>query len=266
MPFYVAIILGIVQGLTEFLPVSSSGHLVIAQHYLTDFSGPPLPFDVLLHGGTLISLLIYFFKDIKEIVVSFFKYGTEDGKENRRLGLMIILGSIPAGVLGILFMDFFESLFTNIKIVPFMFLVTAVFLLVGEKMGKVKIEDDDNTKGVGIKEALIIGAFQAFAIIPGISRSGSTIAVGLLLGLKKESAARFSFLLSIPAVSGAFILNLKHLESFNISYLLGVIFAAGVGLLAIKLTIDAVVVNKLWVFSLYLVILGLTLIAFNFVI
>jgi len=227
---------------------------------------PPLPFDVLLHGGTLISLLIYFFKDIKAIVVSFFKYGAEDGKEKRRLGLMIIVGSIPAGVLGIVFMDFFESLFTNIKIVPFMFLVTAVFLFVGEKKGKPKIEDDNDIKEVGIKEALIIGAFQAMALIPGISRSGSTIAIGLLLGLKKESAARFSFLLSIPAVFGAFILNLKHLDSFDISYLFGVFFAAGVGLLAIKLTIDAVVVNRLWVFSLYLAILGLTLITFNFLI
>ncbi len=266
MPYYVAIILGIVQGLTEFLPVSSSGHLVIAQHYLTDFSGSPLPFDVLLHGGTLISLLIYFFKDIKAIVVSFIKFRVEDGKENRQLGLMIIVGSIPAGVLGIVFMDFFESLFTNIKIVPFMLLVTAVLLFVGEKKGKVKVEDENDTKEIGIKDALIIGAIQALAIIPGISRSGSTIAIGLLLGLKKESAARFSFLLSIPAVFGAFILNLKHLDSFDISYLLGIFFAMGVGLLAIKLTIDAVVVKKLWMFSVYLVILGLTLITFNFLI
>ncbi|MEJ2068318.1 MAG: undecaprenyl-diphosphate phosphatase, partial [Deltaproteobacteria bacterium] len=181
MPYYVVIILGVVQGLTEFLPVSSSGHLVVAQHYLPGFSGPPLPFDVLLHGGTLISLLIYFHKDIWAIVASFFSFGSEEGRESRKLGLMILLGSVPAGVAGIAFMDFFESLFSNIVVVPIMFLITAILLFVAEKRGVAEIGES----GVGIKEALIIGTAQALAIIPGISRSGSTIALGLLLGLKK---------------------------------------------------------------------------------
>lgn len=262
MPYYIVIILGVLQGLTEFLPVSSSGHLVVAQHYLTGFSGPPLPFDVLLHGGTLISLLIYFHKDIKAVVISFFSFRSEEGRDDRRLGLMIILGSIPAGIVGIAFMDFFESLFSNIIVVPLMFLVTATLLFVAEKKGVAETEE----RHAGIKEALIIGTAQALAIVPGISRSGSTIALGLLLGLKKEAAARFSFLLSIPAVLGAFLINLKELDSIDISSLLGVFLAAGVGLLAIKLTINAVVVKKLWIFSLYLTLLGLTLVILNFVV
>ena len=260
IPCYVTVILGIVQGLTEFLPVSSSGHLVVMQHYLAGFTGPPLPFDVLLHGGTLVSLLIYFFKDIKDIIVSFFKGGTEKRLENRRLGLMIILGSVPAGIVGIAFMDFFEALFSNIKTVSFMFLVTAALLFVAEKRSKTEVEE----KRIGVVDALVVGTAQALAIIPGISRSGSTIALGLILGLKRETAARFSFLLSIPAVLGAFILNLKNLDSINLPYIVGVLLAAGVGLLAIKLTINAVVVKKLWIFSLYLVILGIVLIFLNF--
>ncbi|MBN1574454.1 MAG: undecaprenyl-diphosphate phosphatase [Deltaproteobacteria bacterium] len=260
IPCYVAVILGIVQGLTEFLPVSSSGHLVVMQHYLSDFTGPPLPFDVLLHGGTLVSLLIYFFKDIKAIIASFFGGGTEEKRENRKLGWMIILGSVPAGIVGIAFMDFFEALFSNIKMVSFMFLVTAALLLVAEKRSKVEVEE----RRIGVVDAIVIGLAQAVAIIPGISRSGSTIALGLILGLKRETAARFSFLLSIPAVLGAFILNLKNLDSINFPYIVGVLLAAGVGLLAIKLTINAVVVKKLWIFSLYLMILGVTLVFLNF--
>jgi len=260
IPYYVAVILGIVQGLTEFLPVSSSGHLVVMQHYLSGFTGPPLPFDVLLHGGTLVSLVIYFFKDIKEIIASFFKGGTEERRENRRLGFMIILGSVPAGIVGIAFMDFFEGLFSNIKTVPFMFVVTAALLLVAEKMSRTEVEE----RRIGVVDALVIGLVQALAIVPGISRSGSTIALGLILGLKRETAARFSFLLSIPAVLGAFVLNLKNLDSINFPYIVGVLLAAGVGILAIKLTINAVVVKKLWIFSLYLVILGVTLLFVNF--
>jgi undecaprenyl-diphosphatase len=260
IPCYVAVILGIVQGLTEFLPVSSSGHLVVMQHYLSGFTGPPLPFDVLLHGGTLISLLIYFFKDIWAIIAAFFRGGTEERRENRRLGWMIILGSVPAGIVGIAFMDFFEALFSNIKTVSFMFLVTAALLFVAERRSRAEVEE----KRIGVVDALVIGLAQALAIIPGISRSGSTIALGLMLGLKRETAARFSFLLSIPAVVGAFVLNLKNLDSINLPYVVGVLLAAGVGLVAIKLTINAVVVKKLWIFSLYLIVLGVFLVSINF--
>jgi undecaprenyl-diphosphatase len=261
----VVLALGIVQGLTEFLPVSSSGHLVVAQHYLPGFTDSPLPFDIILHVGTLVSLVIYFYRDIWDILVSFIRWEGEERKKHRRLGLMVLVGSIPAGFLGILFGDLFESLFANVLIVPFMFLVSASILLVGERRGALEHGRDD----VSIKEALIIGLMQGFAIVPGISRSGSTIATGLFMGLERETAARFSFLLSIPAILGAFLIkilfNSEALEGIDSSYVVGAAISALVGLVAIKLTINAVVVKKLWVFSIYLFLVGVVFIVLNIV-
>ncbi len=265
MPFLVVLALGIIQGLTEFLPVSSSGHLVVAQHYLPGFTDSPLPFDIILHMGTLISLTIYFYRDIWNILVSFIRWEGEERKRHRRLGLMIVVGSIPAGFFGILFGDLFESLFANVLIVPFMFLVSASILLIGER----KVVTQERKDVVGVKEALIIGFMQSVAIVPGISRSGSTIATGLFLGLGRETAARFSFLLSIPAILGAFLLkilfNAEILEGIDSSYIVGAVVSALVGLLAIKLTIGAVVVKKLWIFSIYLFLLGATFIILSII-
>lgn len=265
MPFLVVLTLGIIQGLTEFLPVSSSGHLVIAQHYLPGFTDPPLPFDVVLHVGTLISLVIYFYRDIWNILVSFIKWEGEERKKYRRLGCMVVIGSIPAGFLGILFGDLFESLFANVLIVSFMFLFSASILLVGERKGVT----EKRKEAVGVKEALIMGLMQSIAIVPGISRSGSTIATGLFLGLERKTAAKFSFLLSIPAILGAFLLKIlfdtDNLEGIDPSYLVGAVVSALVGLLAIKLTIDAVVVRKLWIFSIYLFSLGAAFIVLNII-
>ena len=265
MPFLVVVALGIVQGLTEFLPVSSSGHLVVAQHYLPGFTDPPLPFDIILHVGTLVSLVIYFYRDTWDILVSFIRWEGEDRKKHRRLGLMVVVGSIPAGFLGILFGDLFESLFANVLIVPFMFIVTASILLVGERKGAL----EHGREAVGVKEALIIGLMQGVAIVPGISRSGSTIATGLFMGLDREKAARFSFLLSIPAILGAFLIkilfNTEALESIDSSYVVGAAISTLVGLLAIKLTINAVVVKKLWLFSIYLFLIGAVFVALNII-
>ncbi len=262
MPFLIIIILAVIQGLTEFLPVSSSGHLVIAQHYLPWFTSTPLPFDVLLHLGTLISLVIYFYKDIWKIVSSFFSWHAPEAGEWRRLGLLIIIGSIPAGIVGVLFKDRIEGLFENARIIPFMFLVTAALLLIAERRATAN-KNARPIGSMGIKEALIIGLFQAVAITPGISRSGSTIAGGLLTGIEKEAAARFSFLLAIPAVLGAFILSVGDLAAFDIRYVVGVAVSCLVGLAAIWLTFRFVVNKKLWIFSVYLVILGVFLIIIN---
>jgi undecaprenyl-diphosphatase len=266
VPFLVVLILGIVQGLTEFLPVSSSGHLVVAQHYLPGFSGPPLPFDVLLHLGTLVSLLIYFHRDIWRIICSFFEYSKPESRGFRRLGLLIVLGSIPTAIIGIGLEDVFERMFANPKLVPIMFLVTAVVLVGAESFTEKKKREHDTddspdetasldnrtAQSVGVWQALLIGFVQGCAIVPGISRSGTTIAAGMFSGVRKEEAARFSFLLSIPAVFGAFLLHMDDLGVVDISYIMGAVVAALVGLVAIHLTIGAVVSNKLWMFSIYL--------------
>ena len=279
MPFLVVLILGIVQGLTEFLPVSSSGHLVVAQHYLPGFSGPPLPFDVLLHLGTLVSLVVYFHRDIWRIIRSFFEYSSPEAGGFRRLGLLIIIGSIPTAAIGIGLEDVFERMFVSPRMVPVMFLITAAVLLGaevymrrrdGERSGEEEIPAEDasidhrTAKSVGVVQALFIGFIQGCAIVPGISRSGSTIAAGILTGVQREESARFSFLLSIPAVFGAFLLHLDDLAGADMSYIIGAGAAAVVGLLAIRLTIGAVVTKKLWIFSVYLIVVAILVSAANY--
>ncbi len=260
MPFLVVTILGLIQGFTEFLPVSSSGHLVIAQHYLPGFSEAPLPFDIILHFGTLIALVIYFFGDIRDIVLSFFRYHTAEEASNRRLGWLVVIGSIPAALVGILLKDRIEALFSNASNIPYMFIVTALLLLAGERLGRPKRE----IRSIGLKDAVIIGILQAVAIVPGISRSGSTIAGGLMTGLEREAAARFSFILSIPAVLGAFVLSLGDVSQFNVSYVIGAAIACLAGLLAIWLTFRFVMAKRLWIFSLYLIIVGGSLIVLSY--
>ncbi len=256
MPFLVAIILGLIQGFTEFLPVSSSGHLVVAQHYLPGFSQAPLPFDVFLHFGTLVALIVYFFGDIRAIVVSFFRFKDDGAAPNRRLGWLIVIATVPAAVVGLCFKDRIETLFSNAAIVPYMFIVTALLLLIGERFGR----PARAMRSIGVKDAVIIGTLQAVAIMPGISRSGSTIAGGLMTGLEKEAAARFSFILSIPAVMGALILSLGDISGFDISFAIGAAVACLAGFAGIWLTFRFVVTKRLWIFSLYLIVLGITLI------
>ena len=260
MPLFVAIVLGLIQGLTEFLPVSSSGHLVVAQHYLPGFLEAPLPFDVILHLGTLASLVIYFFRDIRDIVVSFFRFSDPGAADNRRLGWLIVVGTIPAAVIGLCCKDWIETLFTNVRIVPYMFIVTAGLLFIGERLGRPKRQ----IRSMTMTDAVIIGLMQAVAIVPGISRSGSTIATGLTAGLEKDAAARFSFLLSIPAVLGAFILSLGDVTQISLSFIIGAVIACLAGLAAIWLTFRFVVTKRLWVFSLYLIVVGGILITVQF--
>jgi undecaprenyl-diphosphatase len=260
MSFLVAIILGLLQGLTEFLPVSSSGHLVVAQHYLPGFSEAPLPFDVILHFGTLVALVIYFFRDIKTIAVSFFRYKEAQAAADRRLGWLIVIATIPAAVVGLCFKDRIEALFSNVAVVPYMFIVTALLLFIGERLGR----PAKPMASIRVRDAVVIGLLQAVAIVPGISRSGSTIAGGLLTGLEKDAAARFSFILSIPAVLGAFLLSLGGVTGFSAAFIVGAAVACLVGLAAIWLTLRFVVTKRLWVFSLYLIIAGAILIAVQY--
>ncbi|MEW6679979.1 MAG: undecaprenyl-diphosphate phosphatase, partial [bacterium] len=193
-----SIILGIVQGLTEFFPISSSAHLVIIPSLLK-IPFPSIFFDVCLHLGTLFAVIIFWFSKIKNITISLFKLKRDD---DARLGLLIIVAMIPSGVIGALFKDPLEKLFESPIRVAFLLLVTGVLLFL-TRFFKEKKEK------INLFDALIIGLFQGLAIAPGISRSGSCISSGLFLGLKRELAFDFAFLLSIPAILAAFILKLK---------------------------------------------------------
>jgi len=195
-----AIVLGAVQGLTEFLPISSSGHLIIFPHLL-GWPEQPLVFDTTLHLGTAAALIIYFFKDLWKVTVGFFRdvwaYEDEISKfsPEGKMGVYIMLGSIPAGFIGLKFAEQIESIFRNVEYVALFLVLGSVLMLVAERLKKWK-----KAKKVGFKESFAIGLFQALALLPGISRSGSTISGGMIFGLNREEAARFSFLLSIPIV------------------------------------------------------------------
>lgn len=245
MSYAEAIISGIVQGLTEFLPVSSSGHLAILHQYL-GYKEPQVLFDIFLHVGTLFAVLVYFWCDIIKVVT----------KERQVLGF-ILVASIPTGAIGFIFKDMFEALFTNVKAVGLMLIITAGILFLGEWASK-RQKKDYNT-GLGWVKALIIGSVQGISIMPGISRSGSTIAAGLLLKLDKKEAVRFSFLLAIPAIIGALILKLADTGSAVVippPMIAGAISALLVGLVAIYILIKAVYTERLKFFAIYCLLVG----------
>lgn len=252
-----AIILGIVQGLTEFLPVSSSGHLVIFQH-IFNIQEAPLTFDVLVHMGTLVAVFIAFWEDILMILKRPFS----------KLTYLIVVGCIPAALLGYFLQPVFEQAFESLLVVGVGLFFTGFILKISENLSR---------KSIGLKEeyetsywnALFVGLLQGLAIIPGISRSGSTIAGGLLAGMDRNFAARFSFLLSIPVILGAGIIKIKDLfvigvASENIiSYIVGPLAAAVFGYMAIKLVLRMVKQGRLAVFSYYCWTVGsLTLLAY----
>jgi undecaprenyl-diphosphatase len=248
------IILGIVQGLTEFLPVSSSGHLVLAAELL-NFHEEGVAFEVFVHLGTLLSVLIVFRKDVHKMILAPFQFlssGLEKGDTKHYLywDLYIIIGTIPAAVIGLAFKSKIEAAFSNIFLVIAMLAVTGTILLLSRYMPK------KNQEMTAIK-SFLIGISQAFAILPGISRSGSTIVTGIFLGIDKEKAARFSFLLSIPAILGASVIKLKDLilmdnYTIPISYLLlGAIVSFIAGYFAIIWLLDIVKKGKLEWFALY---------------
>ncbi|MBQ8017733.1 MAG: undecaprenyl-diphosphate phosphatase [Methanobrevibacter sp.] len=260
------IIIGIVQGLTEFLPVSSSAHLVFIQNLLGVESS--LAFDTFLHLGTLIAVLWFFRYDIYKMLKSWwlsigdilqgrFKEGFYDDPY-KRLAWYVILATVPVGIVGVLFEDSVDALFAGALYVPAFFLfVTGTILYLSQRMTSGEINYNTITK----KEALFMGLGQACAILPGLSRSGTTIAAGLTIGLDKEFAAKFSFILSIPAIFGAFVLQLKDIGSaLDVNFLpvfLGFIAAIIAGYLAIKWMLDLIQNRSLDIFAYYCWLMGI---------
>jgi len=263
-----AVLLGAVQGLTEFLPVSSSGHLVLFQHVL-GLTQALLAFDISVHVGTLFAVIIYFHKDIAAIFKALVKWlqtlpdtkaASELLAEDReiRMALLIVVGSIPTAILGLIFKEMAETLFSSVAIVGVTLMITGAVLW-GTRLIRA---DGRGIRRFTIRNSLVVGVVQGLAIIPGISRSGATIAAGLYLGLDRKTAARFSFLLSIPAVAGAGILGAGDL--FGPAGLPLKIIAAGtltsclVGYVSLKLLVWMVSRGRLHFFAPYCMVLGLT--------
>lgn len=238
MTFTQSLILGLIQSVTEFLPISSSGHLNLAQHFFN--LEPSLSFDIFLNTATFFSVLFFFRKQLKYFF-SNLKY--------------IIVGSIPAGLIGVLFKDKIELLFSQANYLPFFFLITAI-LVFSTKFIKQK------NKSLNYLTALIIGFAQSLAILPGVSRSGATIFMGLLLGLSSVEAFNFSFCLFIPASFGALILGLKDTSLISMitpSSLLVFLITFIVGVFALNFLKKILIHHKFWLFGIYTFILSLSL-------
>lgn len=253
-----ALILGIVQGLTEFIPVSSSGHLVIFHEWLGVENGG-LSFDVALHLGTLCALLLFFHKDIIKLVVGAMKPSIE-----RRLVLLFGLGTIPAVITGILLQSAAEDSLRSLALVGFNLIFVAILMLFAEAVAKrrtrkTKFED------VTTKQALIMGGAQALAVIPGVSRSGSTITAGLFAGLDRVAATRFSFMLAIPITLGAVLKILSEgevqsaIKSDTDVFAVGIIAAMLSGLLAIRFMLRFLAKYTLKTFAYYRIVLGVVI-------
>lgn len=259
MNIFETIFLGIIQGLTEFLPVSSSGHLVFFQNIL-GFKEPELLLDCSLHVGTLLAVCIYFKSDLKKIISETWRFDFK--KPHANLGLWVVVGSIPTGIIGLIFKTPLERFFGSVIMVGLMLVATGVIVSLTKMIPK----GYGSRIQVGVLAALAVGTAQGLAIIPGISRSGATIVCGLLLGLDRELAARFSFLLSIPAIIGAVAIqwNIEALQRVGLVPLLfGFSASALVGLMALKLLMSMVRRGHLYYFAPYCWAVGLFIIFTN---
>lgn len=252
MSIFQAVILGATQGLTEFLPISSSGHLVLIPR-IFGWDEHALAFDTVLHLGTAVALCVYFWRDFLIIV------------KDRRLVLLLLIGSIPAGLLGVLFDEFFESYFRSSNSVA-VFLLVGSMLMLGAEICYKKVwyhERINSLERLNNKKSLLVGIFQALALFPGLSRSGATISSGMLFGLTREMAARFSFLLSVPIVVGAGLYKVAssyEVLSFDGSLLVGFLASFLMGTVTIKFLLNFLKTKNLVVFIVYRTLLFLLII------
>ncbi len=273
-----SIILGLVQGLAEFLPISSSGHLAALQYIFGIDGSNVLTFTVMLHFGTLVAIFIVYWKDIVDLVKELFAtikdictgQGVQINKnETRKLGFMIIAASIPTAIFGLLLNDFFESLYSKMAVIGVCLIITGLGLFFAERNGG----GTRTIKDMNFRNAFFIGLCQSVAIMPGISRSGATMIGGLACKFDRAFAVRYAFLISIPSVLGAFLLEVPGAISaatdgtgMSLGVMAaGIIVAAVSGYAAIKVMIKAVTDKKLMYFSVYTWIAGAALIIYGLV-
>ena len=274
MTYFEAVILGLVQGLAEFLPVSSSGHLALLQQFFGIDENKVLLFAVMLHVGTLISVFIVYWKDIWELIVELCltikdlctgKGLRLDERPVRKLGVLIIIATIPTGIIGVLGGDFFDSLYTSIVPIGIGLIITGFLLVMAERMGS----SSRGLEKMNFRNAFFIGLVQGIAICPGISRSGSTLFGSLICNLDRKFAVKFVFLISIPSILGSAVLELPDAIEAGVTVaeagpvIVGMLVAAVSGLVAIKTMIKIVSDKKLNYFSYYVWALGLIVICYG---
>lgn len=293
MNFFEAVFLGIIQGLTEFLPVSSSGHLAIFKELLgvkTPTGASAITFDILLHIGTLIAVVLAFHKDIKKMITEFAfmmrdiflnaktfitnKIRNEEepyikiiSGSYRKFVLMVIVATIPTGIIGLLLKDVVETAASNLIIIGIALFITAVLLLIADISENLR----KTPKNIPLWQTAIVGVVQGIATIPGISRSGATIASSLFLGFDKKFAMKFSFIMSIPAIIGALILDIKDVNFSEMGgqmwgyYIVGMIFALIVGYFCIRVVNYLIKERKFKYFAAYCAIAGAVAIIGGFI-
>jgi undecaprenyl-diphosphatase len=267
MPLLQAIVLGILQGLTEFLPVSSSAHLIVVP-WILGWDDGGLTFDVALHVGTLAAVILFFFRDWVQIITQALGFGTGSDpalSKNRGLLWLLIVGTIPGGIAGLLFEKQADAALRNPLIIATAAIVVGLIMWLADSSGR-KQKDISH---VSMLDSITVGVAQAFAIIPGVSRSGSTIAAGLFRGLDRSTAARFSFLLSTPIIAGAAAKKFWDLfkhggglpHDMQMAFLAGIIASAITGCLAIAFFLNYLRRGSLAVFVWYRIVFGIIVIA-----
>ncbi|HLY61534.1 MAG TPA: undecaprenyl-diphosphate phosphatase [Terriglobia bacterium] len=265
MPLYQAIVLAVVQGLTEFLPVSSTAHLVLFP-WLLHWEDPGLTFDVALHAGTLVAVLLYFWKTWYELLTSAIGLGNTDKEkmlEHRRLFGFLVVGTIPGGIAGYLFERAAEDQFRTPVVIGLAMIVVAMLMWLAERTTSTKPQLHD----VSAVDAILVGVAQAFAIIPGVSRSGVTMTAGLFRGFSRETTARFSFLLSTPLIAGAVLkkgMEIRHegiAPDMRIPFIVGIIVSGLVGYLVIGVLMRYLELRTFKIFVVYRLALGVLVLA-----
>lgn len=271
-----AVILGIIQGVTEFAPISSSAHLVIMPRLL-NWPGSSVAFAVMLHLGTLVAVIFFFWRDIVQLVAAFgatLKRRSVKGDPLGKLSWLIVIGTIPAAIIAFLFKGFFENLFKEPVVAAYLLLVTGLILWLSERLIQARLQSsstkkqEKTLKELNLIDSLIVGFAQALAIAPGISRSGITIAAGLWRSFSREEAARYSFLLAIPIIFGAAVeegRNLSFASGSKIVLIFGFLAAVLSGHYSIKYLLKYLRQGKLNIFAYYCWIVGIGFIMWEMV-
>ncbi len=267
MSIWQAIFLGVVQGITEFLPVSSSGHLVLFQR-LFGMKEPMMAFDVALHGATLLVVIVYFWSDVRDVLIDFWdslrRSFSQKGlpspavpPPHKGLWVCILISLIPTGLIAVFFKDFFEHQFSNLGFVGLRWLVMGTLIILSQRLRK----GQKDLGSIHYGDAFWIGLAQGIALMPGTSRSGITILIGLWLGLRKDTAAKFSFLISIPAILAAMAMELRHgvhfFSSHSSATLAGFLAATVSGYLVIRWLMSVIQKGRFYLFGYYCIAVSL---------
>ena len=256
-----AIILGIIQGVAEFLPISSSAHLILFP-YLFGWEESGLAFDIALHFGTMMAVLAIFFKDWWNLFIGAIKDIKDKKKStNGRMFWYLIIATVPAALTGLLLDDVIENIIRNkIWIIALALAIMGLLIYIGDKWASKHYKKETNFEDISLKQALIVGIFQAFAVIPGFSRSGTTILAGRLQGISKEAITKFTFLLSVPVICGATILKIGDL-AFTKEVIVGIISSFAMGVISIKFLLSYIKKHDFSIFAFYRVMFALIVFA-----